>query len=150
MKKLILYTIITLSSFISNAQVVTISVFQTQDLTSLDSSLSVREVINNPDFFSSPEMIMIKNSDYSEIKGDGLKYIIDFNTKVCTVISNGFEPKSCDIKVVKKTSDSNFEINFIIPDDPSEYGLVVNNEIAAYFNRFRTINVTNFTTFFIN
>jgi hypothetical protein len=150
MKKLLL--LFSLFSFYLNAQVVTISVFQTQDLTSLDSSLSVREVINNPDFFSSPEMIMIKNVDlnYSEIKGDGLKYIIDFNTKVCTVISNGFEAQSCDIKVVNKKSDSNFEINFIIPDDPSEYGLVVNNGIAAYFNRFRTVNVINFTTFFIN
>ena len=126
MKNLILSTIFAVVAFVSNAQVVTINIFQTQDLTALDSTFSVREVIDN------------------------LQYVIDFTNKTCELRRAGELAASCNIKVISKKSDQNFEIQFIVPNNATTYGLVVNNQIAAYFDRFRVINITNFTSFFIN
>jgi len=139
MKNLILSTIFAVVAFTSNAQVVTINIFQTQDLTALDSTFSVREVIDNPSLVSDFEMVT-----------DNLQYVIDFTNKTCELRRAGELAASCNIKVISKKSDQNFEIQFIVPNNATTYGLVVNNQIAAYFDRFRVINITNFTSFFIN
>lgn len=139
MKKLFLSAIFATVAFASNSQVVTINVFQTQDLTALDSTLSVRAVINNPSLVSDIEMVT-----------DNLQYVIDFTNKTCELYRYGLLAASRNIKVISKKSNRDFEIQFIVTNDESTYGLVVNEDIAVYFDRFRVINLTNFTAFFIN
>jgi hypothetical protein len=139
MKKLIISVIFAMASFLGTSQVVTINIFQTQDLTSLDSTISVQEVIDNPDFFSDFEMVT-----------DNLRYVIDITNNTCEVSRDGYEINSFNIEVISKKSDRDFKIQFITPGDVTTYGLVVNNDIAACFDKFRVINITNFTSFFIN
>jgi hypothetical protein len=139
MKNLFLSAIFAVVAFTCNAQVVTINIFQTQDLTALDSTFSVREVIDNPSLVSDVEMVT-----------DNLQYVIDFTNKTCELRRGNELAARCDIKVISKKSDQIFESQFTVPNNATTYGLVVNNEFAAYFDRFRVINITNFTSFFIN
>jgi hypothetical protein len=139
MKKIFLSTIFAAVAFTSNAQVVTIKVYQQQELTSLDSIATIQEVLKNPDFVS--DTILVFND---------LTYTINFDTKRCTVSSKGFESESCDIQIINKKSSNTFTIQFVIPNDPASYGIDVTPDTVVVFEKYRTINVINFTSFFIN
>jgi hypothetical protein len=139
MKNLILSAIFAVVAFSSNAQVVTIKVYQQQELTSLDSTSTIQEVLKNPDFVSDTNLVF-----------NDLTYTINFDTKRCTVSANGFESESCDIRIINKKSSNTFTIQFVIPNNPASYGIDVTSNTAVLFEKYRTINVTNFTAFFIN
>jgi hypothetical protein len=139
MKNLILSTIFAVVAIASNAQVVTIKVYQQQELTSLDSTSTIQEVLKNPNFVSDTNLVF-----------NDLTYTINFDTKRCTVSANGFDSESCDIRIINKKSSNTFTIQFVIPNNPASYGIDVTSNTAVLFEKYRTINVTNFTAFFIN
>lgn len=122
MKKLVLSTIFALVAFSNNAQVVTITVFQTSDAVgSNDRSLS--EILNHPDL----ELPIDLPRTFS--------YKLDFTSNVCIFKSDGGELIRSNFIVKNKKSDKDFEIEFTDPNNEFDfiYGIVVCNSNAAYF-----------------
>ncbi len=122
MKKLFLSTIFALVAFSNNAQVVTITVFQTASAYGLtDRSLS--EILNQPD-----QELPI-NLPYT------VSYKLDFTRNVCIFKSDGGELIRSNFIVKNKKSDKDFEIEFTDPNNEFDfiYGIVVCNSNAAYF-----------------
>jgi hypothetical protein len=123
MKNLILSAIFAVVAFSNNAQVVTITVFQTADAVgSNDRSLS--EILNHPD----QELpINLPNT---------FLYEIDFTRNVC-ILKNDENSEVARVGFVVKNKKSNrdFEIEFTDPNDEFDntYGIVVSNNLAAYF-----------------
>ena len=122
MKNLILSAIFALVAFSNNAQVVTITVFQTADAVgSNDRSLS--EILNHPD------MELPVNLPYT------VSYEIDFTLNVCIFKYGGGGLTQINFIVKNKKSNRDFEIEFTDPNNEFDfiYGIVVCNSNAAYF-----------------
>ena len=122
MKKLFLSAIFALVAFSNNAQVVTITVFQTASAYGLtDRSLS--EILNQPD-----QELPI-NLPYT------VSYKLDFTRNVCIFKYGGDGLTQINFIVKNKKSDKDFEIEFTDPNDEFDfiYGIVVCNSNAAYF-----------------
>ena len=122
MKNLILSAIFALLAFANNAQVVTITVFQTADAVgSNDRSLS--EILNHPD------MELPVNLPYT------VSYEIDFTSNVCIFKYGGGGLTQINFIVKNKKSNRDFEIEFTDPNNEFDfiYGIVVCNSNAAYF-----------------
>lgn len=122
MKNLILSAIFAVVAFSNNAQVVTITVFQTASAYGLtDRSLS--EILNHPD-----QELPI-NLPYT------VSYKLDFTHNVCIFKSDGGELIQINFIVKNKKSNRDFEIEFTDPNDEFDfiYGIVVCNSNAAYF-----------------
>ena len=122
MKKLFLSAIFALVAFSNNAQVVTITVFQTADAVgSNDRSLS--EILNHPD------MELPVNLPYT------VSYEIDFTSNVCIFKYGGGGLTQINFIVKNKKSNRDFEIEFTDPNNEFDfiYGIVVCNSNAAYF-----------------
>ena len=122
MKNLILSAIFALVAFSNNAQVVTITVFQTADAVgSNDRSLS--EILNHPD------MELPVNLPYT------VSYEIDFTSNVCIFKYGGGGLTQINFIVKNKKSNRDFEIEFTDPNNEFDfiYGIVVCNSNAAYF-----------------
>ena len=122
MKKLFLSAIFALVAFSNNAQVVTITVFQTADAVgSNDRSLS--EILNHPDMELPFDLPLT------------CSYKLDFTSNVCIFKTAGGELIQINFIVKNKKSDKDYEIEFTDPNDEFDntYGIVVSNNLAAYF-----------------
>ena len=122
MKKLFLSAIFALVVFSNNAQVFTITVFQTADAVgSNDRPLS--EILNHPDM----ELPINLPLTFS--------YKLDFTRNVCIFKTEGGELIQINFIVKNKKSDKDFEIEFTDPNNEFDfiYGIVVCNSNAAYF-----------------
>ena len=123
MKKLFLSAIFALVAFSNNAQVVTITVFQTSDAVGLNDR-SLFEILNHPD------MELPVDLPYTFL------YEIDFTSKICILKNDGnSELARVGFVVKNKKSNRDFEIEFTDPNDEFDfiYGIVVCNSNAAYF-----------------
>ena len=122
MNNLFLSAIFAVVAFSNNAQVVTITVFQTSDAVgSNDRSLS--EILNHPDM----ELPVNLPLTFS--------YKLDFTSNVCIFKTAGGELIRANFIVKNKKSDKDFEIEFTDPNNEFDfiYGIVVCNSNAAYF-----------------
>jgi len=123
MKHLILSTIFALVAFSNNAQVVTITVFQTADAVG-SNDRSLYEILNHPDMERPVDL------------PNRFLYKIDFTSKIC-ILKNDENSEVARIGFVVKNKKSNrdFEIEFTDPNDEFDntYGIVVSNNLAAYF-----------------
>ena len=122
MKKLFLSAIFAVVAFSNNAQVVTITVFQTSDAVG-SNDRSLYEILNHPDM----ERLVDLPLTFS--------YKLDFTYNVCIFKSDGGELIRANFIVKNKKSDKDFEIEFTDPNNEFEfiYGIVVCNSNAAYF-----------------
>ena len=122
MKKLFLSAIFAVVAFSNNAQVVTITVFQTSDAVG-SNDRSLFEILNHPD------MELPVDLPYTFL------YEIDFTSNVCIFKSDGGGIIRANFIVKKKKSDEDFEIEFTDPNNEFDfiYGIVVCNSNAAYF-----------------
>ena len=122
MKNLFLSAIFAVVAFSNNAQVVTITVFQTSDAVG-SNERSLFEILNHPDMEQPVDL------PYTFL------YEIDFTSNVCIFKSDGGGIIRANFIVKKKKSDEDFEIEFTDPNDEfdSIYGIVVCNSNAAYF-----------------
>ena len=123
MKKLFLSAIFALVAFSNNAQVVTITVFQTSDAVG-SNERSLFEILNHPDMEQPVDL------PYTFL------YEIDFTLNVCILKNDGnSELARVGFVVKNKKSNRDFEIEFTDPNDEfdSIYGIVVCNSNAAYF-----------------
>ena len=123
MKNLFLSAIFAVVAFSNNAQVVTITVFQTSDAVG-SNDRSLFEILKHPDI----ELPVNLPSTVS--------YEIDFTRKICSVKNDGnSELARVGFVVKNKKSNRDFEIEFTDPNDEfdSIYGIVVCNSNAAYF-----------------
>ena len=123
MKNLFLSAIFALVAFSNNAQVVTITVFQTSDAVGLNDR-SLFEILNHPDMEQTVDL------PYTFL------YEIDFTRKICILKNDGnSELARVGFVVKNKKSNRDFEIEFTDPNDEFDfiYGIVVCNSNAAYF-----------------
>ena len=123
MKKLFLSAIFALVAFSNNAQVVTITVFQTADAVG-SNDRSLFEILNHPDMEQTVDL------PYTFL------YEIDFTLNVCILKNDGnSELARVGFVVKNKKSNRDFEIEFTDPNDEFDntYGIVVSNNLAAYF-----------------
>ena len=125
MKNLFLSTIFAVVAFSSNAQVVTITGFGLSQA-------------NGP--------VLVKN-DFTEILLDhefrytlddqapfSYKYVVDFNTKQCNLFDgDGVLVAAVRFKVINKNSDRDFQIEIFGDEAEDQFGIVVKNTEAAYF-----------------
>lgn len=125
MKNLILSAIFAVVAFTSNAQVVTITGFGLSQA-------------NGP--------VLVKN-DFTEILLDhefrytlddqapfSYKYVVDFNTKQCNLFDgDGVLVAAVRFKVINKNSDRDFQIEIFGDEAEDQYGIVVKDTEAAYF-----------------
>lgn len=125
MKNLILSAIFAVVAFTSNAQVVTITGFGLSQA-------------NGP--------VLVKN-DFTEILLDhefrytlddqapfSYKYVVDFNTKQCNLFDgDGVLVAAVRFKVINKNSDRDFQIEIFGDEAEDQFGIVVKNTEAAYF-----------------
>lgn len=123
MKNLFLSTIFAVLAFSSNAQTVTISGFGTKE--------KFGPVTSKTDF----DKILL--DDYEPFASEGLptgyKYVINFNTKQCTLFDgNGEQVVVVSFKVIDKKSDRDFQIEFTDNDLDDVYGIIVKDTIAAH------------------
>jgi len=140
MKKLFLSAIFAVVVFSNNAQVVTITVFQTSDAVgSIDRSLY--EILNHPDMELTVDL------------PNRFLYEIDFTSKICILKNDGnSELARVGFVVKNKKSNRDFEIEFTDPNDEFDfiYGIVVCNSNAAYFeNNGRITELVVFKAFTI-
>lgn len=122
MKNLFLSAIFAVVAFSNNAQVFTITVFQTADAVGLnDRPLS--EILNQPD------MELPINLPLS------MSYELDFTSNVCIFKCDGGGLTQINFIVKNKKSNRDFEIEFTDPNNEFDfiYGIVVCNSNAAYF-----------------
>lgn len=122
MKNLFLSAIFAVVAFSNNAQVVTITVFQTSDAVG-SNERSLFEILNHPDMEQPVDL------PYTFL------YEIDFTSNVCIFKSDGGGIIRANFIVKKKKSDEDFEIEFTDPNNEFDfiYGIVVCNSNAAYF-----------------
>ena len=122
MKNLFLSAIFAVVAFSNNAQVVTITVFQTSDAVG-SNDRSLFEILNHPDMEQTVDL------PYTFL------YEIDFTSNVCIFKSDGGGIIRANFIVKKKKSDEDFEIEFTDPNNEFDfiYGIVVCNSNAAYF-----------------
>ena len=122
MKKLFLSAIFAVVAFSNNAQVVTITVFQTSDAVG-SNDRSLYEILNHPDMELPVDLPLT------------FSYKLDFRHNVCIFKSDGGELIRANFIVKNKKSDKDFEIEFTDPNNEIEfiYGIVVCNSNAAYF-----------------
>ena len=122
MKNLFLSAIFAVVAFSNNAQVVTITVFQTSDAVG-SNDRSLFEILNHPDMEQPVDL------PYTFL------YEIDFTSNVCIFKSDGGGIIRANFIVKKKKSDEDFEIEFTDPNNEFDfiYGIVVCNSNAAYF-----------------
>ena len=122
MKNLFLSAIFAVVAFSNNAQVVTITVFQTSDAVG-SNDRSLFEILNHPD------MELQVDLPYTFL------YEIDFTSNVCIFKSDGGGIIRANFLVKNKKSDKDFEIEFTDPNNEFDfiYGIVVCNSNAAYF-----------------
>ena len=122
MKNLFLSAIFAVVAFSNNAQVVTITVFQTSDAVG-SNERSLFEILNHPD------MELPVDLPYTFL------YEIDFTSNVCIFKSDGGGIIRANFLVKNKKSDKDFEIEFTDPNNEFDfiYGIVVCNSNAAYF-----------------
>jgi hypothetical protein len=133
MKKVaILFLALTIST-LSFAQTITIDVFEIQEYYISD-SVSVDDAILQSKIIS--QKIPVRYT-----------YVLDFNLKICKVYTGtALISSSSFIIVSKKGTD------FAITLDgwSNEIGIYVNGEIAAFYERFRSTDVSLFTSFDIH
>jgi len=141
MKNLILSAIFAVVAFTNNAQVVTITAFQTT---------------NNFGFAPSTPAQILQDNTYETASTEypnTFSYEIDFTRKICILKNDGnSEITRVGIIVKNKKSNSDFEIEFTDPNDEFDntYGIVVSNNSAAYFeNNGRLIELIVFKSFII-
>ena len=122
MKNLFLSAIFAVVAFSNNAQVVTITVFQTSDAVG-SNERSLFEILNHPDMEQPVDL------PYTFL------YEIDFTSNVCIFKSDGGGIIRANFLVKNKKSDKDFEIEFTDPNNEFDfiYGIVVCNSNAAYF-----------------
>jgi len=123
MKNLILSTIFALVAFSNNAQVVTITVFQTADAVG-SNDRSLFEILKHPDMELPVDL------------PNRFLYEINFTSKICILKNDGnSEVARVGFVVKNKKSNRDFEIEFTDPNDEFDntYGIVVSNNLAAYF-----------------
>ena len=122
MKNLFLSAIFAVVAFSNNAQVVTITVFQTSDAVG-SNERSLFEILNHPDMEQPVDL------PYTFL------YEIDFTSNVCIFKSDGGGIIRANFLVKNKKSDEDFEIEFTDPNNEFDfiYGIVVCNSNAAYF-----------------
>ena len=122
MKNLFLSAIFAVVAFSNNAQVVTITVFQTSDAVG-SNERSLFEILNHPDMEQPVDL------PYTFL------YEIDFTSNVCIFKSDGGGIIRANFLVNNKKSDEDFEIEFTDPNNEFDfiYGIVVCNSNAAYF-----------------
>jgi hypothetical protein len=141
MKNLILSAIFVVAAFLSNAQIVTITAFQTT---------------NNFGFPPSTPAQILQDNTYETASTEypnTFSYEIDFTRKICILKNDGnSEVTRVGFVVKNKKSNRDFEIEFTDPNDEFDntYGIVVSNNTAAYFeNNGRLIELIVFKSFTI-
>jgi hypothetical protein len=141
MKNLILSAIFAVVAFTNNAQVVTITAFQTT---------------NNFGFPPSTPAQILQDNTYETASTEypnTFSYEIDFTSKICILKNDGnSEITRVGFVVKNKKSNRDFEIEFTDPNDEFDntYGIVVSNNSAAYFeNNGRLIELIVFKSFTI-
>jgi hypothetical protein len=123
MKKIFLSAVFVIATFISNAQVVTISGFGT------------KEKFGPVDSKTEFDKILFDKYDAlpSEDLPVGYKYVINFATKQCTLYDgNGEFVVTVIFKVIDKKSDQDFQIEFTDNDLEDDYGIIVKDTVAAH------------------
>jgi hypothetical protein len=140
MKNLFLSAIFVVVAFASNAQVITINVFETLELKGFSQDDRVGEIIQN-----SESGLLIDTIPYS------FTYEIDFNTKTCVLkdaVGNFIGKARFVVKT--KYSDRNFQIEFISTEEGALSGIVVTpNSSAYYIDDTMLIYCTIFKTLYI-
>lgn len=123
MKRLFLSAIFIAVAFLSTAQQVTITGFGTKE--------KFGPVASKTDF----EKVLLDDTEpfASEELPTGYKYVINFNTKQCTLYDgNGEFVVTVIFKVITKKSDRDFQIEFTDNDLEDDYGIIVKDTIAAH------------------
>jgi len=124
MKNLFLSAIIfAIVAFTSNAQVVTINVFQTTELRGFSADQTVAELIQN----TGAEFI-VDAIPYS------FTYELDFDTKTCLLKDgNGAIVGKAQFIVKSKYSNRDFQIEFVPTEPGATSGIVVTPTSSAYY-----------------
>ena len=121
MQRLFLSAIFSISAVISNAQQITINVFQTSKLNGYADE-SVAQLIQNT------ESEIIDTIPYT------FTYEVNFNTKKCVLKDeNGFMIGESDFIIKSKKSDRNFQIEFVADGPGAASGIVVTETASAYY-----------------
>ena len=141
MKNLFLSAIFAVVAFTSNAQIVTITAFQTT---------------NNFGFSPSTPAQILQDNTYESASTEypnTFSYEIDFTRKICILKNDGnSEVTRVGFVVKNKKSTRDFEIEFTDPNDEFDntFGIVVSGNAAAYFeNNGRLIDLIVFKSFTI-
>jgi hypothetical protein len=126
MKKLILSTLLSVVTFTSNSQIVTVSGFGTSNRFGPVS-----------DTFTITDLLFENGWDKTiEELPYGYKYVIDFNQQVCTLFNGeGEEIVAVMFYVIDKSSDRDFQIQFTdatLDDSEYVYGIIVKDTVAAH------------------
>ena len=123
MKNLFFSAIFAIIAITSNAQVVTISGFGTKEKFGPVASKTEFVDILFDDFEASP----------SEEVPTSFKYVIDFNSKQCTLFdATNQKVESVSFVIIYKKSDRDFQIEFTTSDNDDSYGIIVKGNTAAY------------------
>jgi hypothetical protein len=123
MKNLFFSAIIFVTAFFSNAQIVTINVFETSELRGFSENQSVSELIQDTQF-----AFVVDTIPYS------FTYELDFNTKTCLLKDgNGAIVGKAQFIVKSKYSNRDFQIEFIPTEPGSASGIVVTPTSSAYY-----------------
>ena len=122
-----------LSINFAHSQKITIDVFEVQEYFVSD-SVSIEIAIAESKMIS--DKIPVSYS-----------YVIDFNSKICKVYTGSAFISSTFFKLVSRNA-TNFHI--LLEGTPNEIGLYVNGEIGAFYERFRSTDVSLFTSYEIN
>ena len=123
MKNLFLSTIFAIIAITSNAQIITISGFGTKEkFGSVNSKIEFSKILFD---------------DYEAFPSEGLpigyRYVINFDTKQCTLFDGNDElVVVVSFKVITKKTDRDFQIEFIDNDLEDVYGIIVKDTIAAH------------------
>ena len=126
MKNLILSTLLTVVTFTSNSQIVTVSGFGTSNrFGPVSDTFTITDLLFETGWDKTTEELPY-----------GYKYVIDFNRETCTLFNgDGEEVVEVSFIVVNKNSDRDFQIEFTDPtlDDPEDtYGIIVKDTVAAH------------------
>jgi hypothetical protein len=129
----IIFLMFAMTIYFAHSQKITIDVFEVQEYYVSD-SVSVEIAIAESKMIS--DKIPVRYS-----------YVIDFNSKTCKVYTGSALISSTFFKLVSRNAT---DFHITLEGSPNEIGLYVNGEIAAFYERFRSTDVSLFTSYEIN
>lgn len=142
MKNLFLSAIFAVITFTFNAQIVTISGFGT---TTKFGPISSDNTIT--------DILLDSYEIESEDIPVGYKYVVNFSAKSCTLFDgNGELVVTVDFKIISKTSNRDFQIEFLDPNNEFDdtFGIIVKDSLAAYIqSNGQAVNLSVFSALYI-